>query len=152
MIEPFPWSDAFAVGDDRLDDEHRRMVDLINQVCTSVIIEQHDKKASLLNELLAISEVHFRHEEALLVKVATEIDQHHLRTTVLTAIEAHADEHGRGLEALREIVEKSRAARVHADELKHCEEMKAWFIDHTIGYETQVKTILQSSRHLRPVS
>ena len=26
-----------------------------------------------------------------------------------------------------------------------CEELKAWFIDHAVGYDAQIKTILQSA-------
>ncbi len=152
MVEPFPWSDAFAVGDESLDADHRRMVGLINEICISVIAGRGDGRASLLRELLVVSEAHFRNEEALLMRIASEIDQHHLHTTMLVAIGAQTREHGRRLEALREIVERSRIANARADELKRCAELKGWFIEHAIGYEAQVKTILQSSRHLRRAS
>ena len=151
MIEPFPWSDAFAVGDVDLDDEHRRIVGLINEICVNVLAQKRERKLLLLRELQAVSEAHFRNEEAVLAQVASEINQHHLRTVVQTAIELHSRSHHRELNKLDELTEKLRASKARSESIKLCDELKTWFIDHTVGQETQVKTILQSTRHLGEV-
>ena len=110
MIEPFPWSDAFAVGDDDLDDEHRHIVGLINAICINILAEKRERRLPLLRELQVISKTHFRNEEALLAEVASEIDQHHLRTVVQTAIELHRRSHHRELNKLDELTQRLRAS------------------------------------------
>jgi hemerythrin-like metal-binding protein len=147
MIDPFPWSEAFAVGDERLDEEHRSMVGLINQICLDASAGRRGKAVSLLGELQFVSEAHFRHEEALLRRIQAEIEQQHLRTVVHIAIEEHARSHRQSLDALHRLVERTRAANA-GDGDASCHELKSWFIEHAVGAEAQVKTILQSTPHL----
>ena len=147
MIDPFPWSEAFAVGDARLDEEHRSMVGLVNQICIETGASRQGRAVSLLAELQFVSESHFRHEEALLRRIQAEIEQQHLRTVVHRAIEDHARSHRRSLDALHRLVEQMRAATAGgATEI--CHELKSWFVEHAVGAEAQVKTILQSTPHL----
>jgi hemerythrin-like metal-binding protein len=141
MVEPFPWSDAFAVGDERLDAEHRRMVGLINRICVEAVEGRRESVGSLLGELQFIAEAHFRNEEAVLTRVASEIAQQHLQTVVRLAIERHAREHRQRLDGLHRLVARP-------GHLEICDELKVWFIGHVIGEEAQVKTILQSTFHL----
>jgi hemerythrin-like metal-binding protein len=147
MIDPFPWSEAFEVGDADLDEEHRTMVGLINQVCIDAEAGRHGKAIELLGELQFVSEAHFRNEEGLLHRIETEIEQNHLRTVVHIAIEEHARSHQLGLAALHRLAEKWRQATA-GNGATPCHELKSWFVDHAIGEEAQVKTILQSTRHL----
>ena len=148
MIDPFPWSEAFAVGDETLDEEHRAMVGLINQICIDFGADWPSSKAiSLLSELQFVSEAHFRNEERLLHQIEVEIDQHHLQTVVHIAIEDHARSHRRSLDALHRLMERARGASA-GDDTRICQELKSWFVDHAIRQEAQVKTILQSTRHL----
>lgn len=147
MIDPFPWSEAFEVGDADLDEQHRCMVGLINQICVEAAAGAHRKAIALLGELQFVSEAHFRNEEGLLHRIETEIEQNHLRTVVHIAIEDHARSHQLGLAALHRLVEKWRQATA-GNGATPCHELKSWFVDHAIGQEAQVKTILQSTRHL----
>ncbi len=142
MSEPFPWSDVFAVGEHWLDQEHRRMVGLINEICIRYEEGWRESIGPLLRDLQFVSEVHFQHEETILARVATGIDRQHLSTVVRYAIDQHAREHRRELEELHELNKR-------ADDLKTCDALKTWFVTHAVGYEAQVKTILQSSNHLR---
>jgi len=151
MIDPFRWSEAFAVGDETLDEEHRAMVGLINQICIDGGPDRFSSKAiSLLSELEFVSEAHFRNEERLLHRIEVEIDLHHLQTVVHIAIEDHARSHRRSLDALHRLMERARGASA-GDGPRLCQELKSWFVDHAIGQEAQVKTILQSTRHLSEV-
>ncbi len=147
MVDPFPWSEAFAVRDADLDEEHRCMVGLINQVCLEAIAGRHGKALSLLGELQFVSEAHFRHEEALLHRIETEITQNHLRTVVHIAIDDHARSHRLGLDALHRLVEKWRSASAGHGPAP-CDQLRSWFVEHAVGEEAQVKTILQSTRRL----
>ncbi|HLJ21643.1 MAG TPA: hemerythrin domain-containing protein [Stellaceae bacterium] len=147
MIDPFPWSEAFAVGDADLDEEHRCMVGLINQICLEASAGRHIKAIALLGELQFVSEAHFRNEEGLLHRIETEIAQKHLRTVVHIAIDDHARSHQLGLQALHRLVGRWRAPSA-GNGATPCDELKSWFVEHAVGAEAQVKTILQSTSHL----
>lgn len=147
MTEPFPWSEAFAVGDADLDEEHRCMVGLINQICREAGAGRHPKAIALLGELQFVSETHFRSEEALLHRIEAELALNHLRTVVHIAIDDHARSHRHGLAALHRLVERWRATSA-GNGATPCHELKTWFVEHAVGAEAQVKTILQSTRHL----
>jgi len=145
MVEPFPWSDAFAVGDAGLDGEHRRMVDLINEICFDGTAARCDTIGALLGELQFLSEAHFRNEEAVLARIGSEVAQQHLRTVVRLAAEQHAREHRQRLNELHHLVMR----RGH---LTICDELTTWFIGHAVWEEAQVKTILQTTDHLGEAS
>ncbi len=147
MSDPFPWSEAFAVGDADLDQEHQVMVRLINQICIEGAARRRGKAIALLAELELVSEAHFRNEEGLLRRIVTEIEQNHLRTVVHIAIEDHTRSHRLGLAALKRLIERWRHATARNGETP-CPELKSWFVDHAVEEEAQVKTILQSTRHL----
>jgi hemerythrin-like metal-binding protein len=147
MSDPFPWSEAFSVGDADLDEQHRMMVGLINQICVEAGAGRHAKAIALLSELQFVSEAHFRSEEGLLHRIETDIEQNHLRTVVHIAIDDHERSHQLGLAALRRLVERWHEASA-GNGATPCHELKTWFVDHAIGAEAQVKTILQSTRHL----
>ena len=141
MLEPFPWSEAFAVGEHGLDAEHRHMVKLINEVCIWAEAGSHETIGPLLHEFQFVSETHFRNEEALLARIGAGIDHRHLHTVVRYAIERHAREHRRKLDELRDLVEST-------DDREAGEKLKSWFVHHVIREDAQVKTILQSTSHL----
>jgi hemerythrin len=65
----FEWSDAFRVGVEKLDTEHRRLFALVNDLSETIgrtgKIEGHEKQKK---ELLQFTRVHFQHEESLLEK------------------------------------------------------------------------------------
>ncbi len=63
----FEWVDAFQVGVKELDDQHRRLFSLVNELSEIIgrtgKIEGHDKEKK---ELLAFARAHFQSEEALM--------------------------------------------------------------------------------------
>ncbi len=142
MTEPLPWSETFSIGHRELDAEHRRMVDLINQICFACDASQPARQPLiLLRELESLTEEHFEHEEAVLEELfAATLN---LRETLAAAKVEHAAEHRRTLGDLRDMSRGLHSDKVAAGS-KLCEKLKAWFIDHAIGYEAQVKTIIQS--------
>jgi hemerythrin-like metal-binding protein len=145
MVEPFSWSDAFTVGEQGLDAEHRRTVELINEICIRAEAGWRESIDSLLRELQFVSEMHFRNEETVLARIAAKIDQKHLQTVVRLAIEQHAREHRRQLDKLQDMV-------MRTDDHEICESLKSWFVDHVVREDAQVKTILQSTSHMLEAS
>lgn len=64
------WRDSYSVGSNEIDDEHKSLVKLVNDIFILV----RDKKpqqaiTSTLNELTAYAQIHFSSEEKLLAEV-----------------------------------------------------------------------------------
>ena len=147
MIEPLRWSDAFAVGHEELDAEHRLMVELINSICMAHGEERHEKELSVhLHRLQEITERHFRHEEAVLQEIRSDQDKRRpwLAHILDVAIKEHSAEHNRRLDELCAIADKVHGRRQQVAWAQFCEELKVWFVDHAIEYESKIKTVLQS--------
>lgn len=145
MTEPLRWSETFSIGRPELDAEHLRMIDLINRICVACGASQdRSNLLALLRELEGLTEQHFQHEEALLEAndTSTQNDRRIL-DGILEAKIKHPIEHGRRLNELRKMTRRLRTDARTA-ESKLCEELKAWFVDHAIGYEMQMRTIFQS--------
>ncbi len=146
--ESLPWNEAFSVGHQELDAEHRQMVGLINQICLACDAKQHEREpeqepAVLMEELERLTTTHFDHEEAVLRDLSTAIPNPKLSEIMAAAVTEHAAEHVRRLGELRELSRELNSDAVTA-EAKLCHDLITWFIDHAIVYEAQVKTIIQS--------
>ena len=68
-IEIFPWSENFSVGIQAIDDQHKILVNLINQLVSHVAY-QADKLSidKVVDELIAYTEYHFSEEELIWTK------------------------------------------------------------------------------------
>jgi hemerythrin len=146
MGHPLPWSDHFAVGHPLLDAQHRRLVELINDVCAAVLSATNPDRLAPLIELLHLSaREHFRQEDAVMweIKMGTyEPMKGRSRPSRLVeamaeaAFDDHIAEHATMLTRFDAIVETS------ADTL--CEALKAWFVDHVIMQDAHLKSIFQA--------
>lgn len=118
------------------------MVGLINRFCRA---HDADDRVHLLSELEAMTERHFEHEERVLEQlyVAAPKDRRKLRASLSTALIEHAGEHRRRLDEIR-AMSRAIGSDAAAGGAVLCDELKAWFIAHAIGYEAQLKTVLQS--------
>jgi len=65
------WSDSLSVGFAEMDEDHKKLVELVNRL-NKVVIEDADGKviADILSELLSYTQWHFRHEERLMQQYA----------------------------------------------------------------------------------
>jgi hemerythrin-like metal-binding protein len=145
LSKPLRWSEAFSIGHPDLDEEHRRMIDLINLICLACSTNQHARRSlALLRELETLTETHFEHEETMLEGLCTtpQMDQR-IADGILAAKVEHTIEHRRRLDELRDIRRRFHSTESAAS-VDPSEELKAWFIDHAVGYEAQMKTLIQS--------
>ncbi|MCB1955428.1 MAG: hemerythrin family protein [Rhodocyclaceae bacterium] len=67
MSELFEWSDSFSVGVQEIDEQHKELVGLLNQLHTA-IHEHHGSEAArrILDELADYTKTHFMVEESLM--------------------------------------------------------------------------------------
>ena len=70
-MKELDWDSSLNVGVDEIDDDHRRMVKLFNLLAHAVSNgDEPDYQEALLDELIAYTVWHFRHEERLMLKYA----------------------------------------------------------------------------------
>jgi len=66
QFEVFPWNDNFATGIALVDEQHRRLVDLINQLASHLSHgSSHLQLAEVFQQLVAYADYHFRTEEQI---------------------------------------------------------------------------------------
>lgn len=116
--ELFHWTDDFGVGIQEIDEQHKELVDLLNQLHTA-IHEHHGSEASrrILDKLADYTRTHFAVEESL------------MRVSSYPEFEAHKQNHedliGQ-VQALQEKLDSGQAAITF--ELLHF--LKVWLMRH----------------------
>lgn len=67
MSSCIKWEKKYSVGIQKIDEEHKMMVDLINQACDSAeLMEADDATAELLQSMRVYAERHFATEESFM--------------------------------------------------------------------------------------
>jgi len=146
MDGPLPWSETFCVGHTGLDAQHRRLVELINDVGAAIHPKMNPEHlAALLRVLRVAVEEHIRQEDALLWELKSgtyEPMQNRPRTTYfLEAMAAAAfDEHMADHKTL--LTRFNAIGSAPVDTL--CELLKAWFLDHAIKHDAHLRAIFQA--------
>jgi hemerythrin len=153
MPSSFVWSDLFAVGHDRLDREHRDLVELIARFCAAV--HAGESIARLTHRLDAIKRAtrgHLRSENAVLRELKGKVGRsdanrhgapRHLGAVTNAAIEDHIAEHRTMLKGLTAFANRLGGMN-QADGPALCSDIKAWFLDHAVKHDAHLKTIFQA--------
>ena len=75
-MQPVVWDASYEVGHPVFDQEHHRLVDLINRLLSlNESSAAHSEMAAVLGELVDYSETHFAHEEEEMIRCA--VDRRH---------------------------------------------------------------------------
>ena len=128
----FNWNDGFSVGVGCFDDEHRRLIDLINSLYDALRENREEEILDrALDELLDYTRTHFAHEEALLAEYGySGFDEHKKEHETLT-LQA---------EALREQF-RAGSASVLLDAGKF---LRNWLSNHILGMDMSYGAFLNS--------
>lgn len=116
----FQWKARFAIGDDRLDGEHRYFFHLINELHLAIEAGRGEQVLGALHKALEeYARVHFRDEEAYLAQAGYPELQQQIR------------EHGRFLHHLKELTVTGPGA------LAALAFMRDWLVEHILGTDQQ---------------
>jgi len=150
MISSLPWSENFNVGHLGLDEEHRGLVELINDVIAAV----HDKTnleklpdllPTLLKALREATVEHLRNEDAILWELrqgkyarlkGNPRTPQFVKAMAGAAFDEHMAEHEKLLSQFDDV------SKLPHDKL--CETLKSWFLDHAIKHDAHLKAIFQA--------
>ncbi len=78
MTKVFNWNESFPVGISMVDDQHLKLVDLINDVGEVALTKQQpdpEKLKAACNAMLDYTHIHFRDEDAMIKSVGLTADQ-----------------------------------------------------------------------------
>lgn len=84
---PFPWTDRYKLGYERMDDTHRDFVEKVN----ALLVATDDEMLSRLDDFVAHAEAHFGEE------------MEWMKSTDFPAADCHIDEHDAVMKSVREV-------------------------------------------------
>ncbi len=124
------WDDVLSVGNNEIDEDHRRLVDLFNLLNHSVTEgDAPDYLAALLEELINCTVWHFSHEERLMLKYAYE------------GYAEHKAEHQELINSAKELQQKIlQAGKLVANE--DLEFLERWLTEHILTYDMRLGSYL----------
>ncbi|MBF0383674.1 MAG: bacteriohemerythrin [Magnetococcales bacterium] len=64
-FEVFPWNDNFSIGIEQIDNQHKNLVDLINELTATLIQNDEMELTRVFDELATYAEYHFADEEKI---------------------------------------------------------------------------------------
>jgi hemerythrin len=129
MGDRFPWSDEYLTGHEAIDNDHRKLFEIANNVfLIENPHEERDRVSDAVRELYDYMRVHFEREESVMSDLSySDLDTHR---------EKHADIIHRMNESLR----NSRNFDDLGNQLKAV--MEDWLIKHIIQEDMIVKELL----------
>ena len=129
-VSPFVWNERFCVGYKEIDDQHKKLLELLRSAVDSVnSLESSEKTEVILKELDEYIRIHFQFEEAIMRKVD------------FPALGEHIMEHrnlaGRTSSLINDFILKK------ADHVTLVEFLREWWISHIlvkdISYSEYIK-------------
>jgi hemerythrin len=69
MNEYMPWREDYSVGNDSIDEEHKQILELINDLHRVVVLQRREDSVavnSVLEQLMHYTVRHFQHEEEIM--------------------------------------------------------------------------------------
>ena len=147
ISKSLPWKESYAVGHEGLDEEHRRLVAAINDICAACEAGQPPAVIDpLFKNLERETERHLTHEDAVMHEIAANAErsaQGDIKAMTRRGIGEHIAEHERVLGKLRAIMDTARAS-TDCGATDICAELKEWFLEHAFKYDAHLKAIFQA--------
>ncbi len=124
------WDDRYSVGIDSIDQQHKRLIDLINQLKTAVDYSTDEQfERQTLDALVDYTRTHFRYEEELMEKHG------------YPDFERHKAEHRKMIETVEKVLEDYEGDPDTAME-NALRFLKQWLLNHINGTDKQYSEFL----------
>ncbi len=129
--QALPWLSSLDVGDERIDGEHRALMDCANDLC--LLARAHPPPETLRRagrELIALVEVHFESEESLFPLIGYTHRQSHVREHLIL------------LDALHTLVFKAQ----DRDPPLNAVTIRLLLLEHILRHDLEFKTWVEEAR------
>ncbi|MBF0152241.1 MAG: bacteriohemerythrin [Magnetococcales bacterium] len=128
-----PWTDKLSVNIEEMDQQHRRLVDLVNQIYVAVRAGEIERGLkTILPELVNYTVKHFQDEEAL-------FEGHGFPDTP-----RHKQEHVKLVNRVGEFLKRLEKGGDRASALELLGFLKSWLVEHIMGTDSQYGRYLNS--------
>lgn len=130
-MQNFQWFDALEVGVEAIDDDHRKMMSMLQEIQDAIYGQCLETSQELVTDFIQLTRVHFISEEKILKDAKfPNLKQHR---------ETHSDLMARAIELGKFVCDAT-----HVDELEGCLHDLAGFLFHDlIGSDMEFKSYLQ---------
>ncbi|MCF7825973.1 MAG: bacteriohemerythrin [Candidatus Marinimicrobia bacterium] len=119
------WDKSYSVGVKELDDQHKKMIEFINNLeMSSHTTDNRDSMVKVLNGLVAYTKDHFANEEL------------YFRQFDYDKTDDHIQEHLKLMSEVEQLVYKFEL-REPLDLNKVMEFLKTWLVDHILGADQE---------------
>jgi hemerythrin len=126
------WTDRMGVGVKLLDNDHKKLVLLINELHDGLVAERAKPELDrVFDKLVRFTRVHFAHEEQLLAE------------TGYPGAETHKLEHDSLIEQITELQARFRAQAPMSIYLEGVELLKGWLFNHLYGSDQEYAPYLE---------
>ena len=127
------WSDRYSVGIARIDSEHQKLIDLVNDLY-SAMLEGRGKAVigQVLDGMADYTMSHFVNEERL------------MRVHSYPGFEAHKAEHEKLVQQVKRLQEESRSGKVVIS-MEVMRFLQHWLVDHIVGVDKQYAAHLRAA-------
>jgi hemerythrin len=140
-VKPIKWYDKLSVDDGLIDEDHRLLLDIINQFREQVgHFKTSNEALGILESLKLYSEQHFGREEEL------------QRVSEYPYRDAHHSEHIHLIKKLEAVMEETKAASgeylntIMGDKIGQF--LKGWLIDHVLDNDLRMKPYVEEMKDL----
>jgi hemerythrin len=130
-----PWTDSFCVGVEALDNDHRALVRLINDVCEVWDVGEEQRALAALDVLCELAGEHFRKEEAVLRGLPG-----------FRNLLSHSAEHRNRLKQLIVLRDRIQGLSTGEGEVLLRNDLVDWFVRQSIGHDAAIKAYFDDRR------
>ena len=128
------WTDSMSVGVKMLDDDHKKLIDMVNELHDG-ILEGHRREAlgHVLDELVKYTKIHFMHEEEM------------FRRTAYPGGDAHKKEHEDLVQKAADLQSRFKMGPTSMLSLEVMGFLKSWLNHHIKGSDKAYTVHLNSN-------
>lgn len=104
------WSPSLSIGIEQIDDQHRRIVDYLNDLDDANVSKDSDKVSHVLMGLIDYTKTHFTFEESLMEKSGYPLSDSHKKVheTFVSHINNYRARHDKGEDIARQLMSELR--------------------------------------------
>lgn len=134
IMSYFQWKDEYSVGIAKIDEQHKRLVDILNELFISMKSGQGSEKVGMiLSKLIDYTQKHFSDEEAL------------MGAEKYSGLAVHKNEHARLAAQVLDFQRQYQANNVGVS-VKVSGFLKEWLIQHILKEDKQYAIYLATRR------
>lgn len=104
------WSPSLSIGIDVIDNQHRRIVDYLNELDAANVSRDRDKVSKVIEGLIDYTKTHFIFEENLLEKSGYPLTDSHKKVhkTFVSHMNIYQTKHNKGEDITRQLMSELR--------------------------------------------